>query len=660
VRLEDFRDPSSLVAGVMARGLRPPPSVDIRAWAIRNVRFGSESNFQGPFDPSRFPYWDRLFEVLSPDHPARVVALRGSAQTGKTVVAELFLGATQDLDPCPFMYTHPTESNVREWVRGKWWPMIRKTPVLSRHFDSRSSKEGGTSLERQERRDGRGSILFSSANSASELSLRSIRRQVQDDLSKWSNLPEGDPEGLADDRSKAFPWAKIFKISTPALADNCRITEAFKRGTQEHYHVPCPHCGHKHPLEWNDFRARVEDVGAEKGAHFVCPECGGVIEEKHRAWMVRPENGAEWVAHNPNPRPGWVSFHIWAAYAGLESWAELARVWLDAKGDPADEQRVINTTGGEPYEQPGEAPPWEELKARGEASQRLRGLVPLGALLLALTFDCQDDYVDGMLTGYGSNLRRWVIERIRVEGHVSTPECRAELNKLVERGWPTAVGSRRRADLTGIDANAFTDDVFDWAKTHPKSRVIMVRGVPGDASPTLAIVRRERRRDGKLVKYAGRFFNVGTWGLKGALYRFLRVEDRDARGYIDFPAQLEDDYYEQLTAEKRVAVLDRKGFTSYQWIKPRSARNEMLDCAVYGEALAGKLGWRTLTPAGWAALEAEREVAAAHSAPQSDLFATPQIAPSLTRVSETENSEPAAPAPSAPQRPVDSRFGNIA
>ena len=627
-----FADPAALVGSILARGLEPPPPVDLVAWATKNVRFGAESPFPGPFNPDRFPFYRRILHVLSPDHPARTVVLRGSAQIGKTVIAEIFLGGTEDLDPCPFMYVHPTEPNARRWVRTKWWPMIRATGALRRIFESRSSKEGGTSLEIQERKDGRGVLIVSGANSASSLSMASARRQVQDDLSKWAPLPEGDPEGLADDRSKAFAWGKIFKLSTPELAHNCRISEAFARGTQEFFHVPCPHCGYRHPLEWEQFRARIEVNPAD--AFFSCPECGGIIEEKHRAQIVA---AGEWVAHNPNPEPGWVSFHLWAAYAGLESWDVLARTWGAAKGDPADEKRVANTTGGEPYEQPGEAPAWDELKARGEAGGRPRGVVPIGALLLTLTLDCQDDYVDGLVCGWGRDLRRWVVDRVRVEGHISTPETRAELGELVERAWPTAVGSKRRVDLTGIDANAWTDDVFDWAKNYPKSRVVMVRGVAGDAAATLAFVRKERRRDGRLIKYQGRFFNIGVNGLKGGLYKFLRVADRDGRGHVDFPAGLEDDYYEQLTAEKRTPIVNKKGFTVYQWIKPRAQRNEQLDLMVYGEALAGKLGWRTVTPAGWAALEAEREIAAAVPASaQRDMFAEPKPPEPMVRVANEQ------------------------
>ena len=73
-------------------------------------------------------------------------------------------------------------------------------------------------------------------------------------------MKEGDPEGLADDRSKAFIDAKIFKTSTPNLEHDCRVSEAYRRGTQEKFHVPCPHCDFYQPLEWADFKTRIDST----------------------------------------------------------------------------------------------------------------------------------------------------------------------------------------------------------------------------------------------------------------------------------------------------------------------------------------------------------------------------------------------------------------
>jgi phage terminase large subunit GpA-like protein len=131
------------------------------------------------------------------------------------------------------MVVHPTEGNVLRWIIGKWWPLVRNTAALAAIYDYRGSKEGSALRAMQERRDGGGLVIFSGANSAASLSQVSVKRQLQDDLSWWRSLEEGDPEGLADDRSKAFMDAKIFKASTPNLEHDCRISEAWRRGTQE-------------------------------------------------------------------------------------------------------------------------------------------------------------------------------------------------------------------------------------------------------------------------------------------------------------------------------------------------------------------------------------------------------------------------------------------
>lgn len=585
---------------------RPPQPIDFNGWAVEHVEFGPESPFPGRYDPDRFPFFQRVLDVLSPEHPVREVTLLKSAQLGGTLLAQIFAAGSMDQDPGPILWVHPTEANATRFARTKWRPMIRGTPRLQEIFESRQSKEGGNSTLFQERRDGRGWIQFSGGNSAATLSMISVKRLIKDDLSKWEDNDAGDPESQADSRTKAFRDAKVFAIGTGLLKNNCRTTRNFKLGTQEHYHVPCPHCGHRHPLEPENFIVNINPREPEKTC-FTCPECGGVIEERHRNQIVTQ---GDWVAHNPGADR--VSFSIWAAYAPLESWETLARNYLAAVGDPKAEQVWWNDTAGRAYELPGEAPEWGELKARAEASGRPRGVVPKGALLLTLALDCQDDFVDGVVIGWGRDLTRWIVERVRVEGHISLPETRAELNQLVEHAWPTAVGTTRPVDKVGIDANAWTDDVFDWTRRWPKYRVVMLRGVAGDNAPTLALVRRERRRDGQLVKYQGRFFNVGVNGLKGGLYKMLRIATPGQRGYIDFPSGLEDDFFEQLTSEKRTPRVDRRGFTIFEWTKPRAARNEQLDVAVYSEALAGQLGWRTRTVAQWDQLEDEREKVGAH------------------------------------------------
>jgi hypothetical protein len=170
------------------------------------------------------------------------------------------------------------------------------------------------------------------------------------------------------------------------------------------------------------------------------------------------------------------------------------------------------------------------------------------------------------------------------------------------------VPSGAKVEITSgkIYAQGFIHSVWGWAKRHPASRVIMVRGVGSDSAPLLARVKRERNRQGKLVKYVGRFYNFGTSVMKMFLYRNLPKQDPAERGYVGFPMGMPDEYFRQLTAERRTAVKRRDGFTNYKWVKDPNQANEMLDTMLQAEAAAIKLGLRDMPDKVWDRLESER------------------------------------------------------
>jgi phage terminase large subunit GpA-like protein len=53
---------------------------------------------------------------------------------------------------------------------------------------------------------------------------------------------------------------------------------------------------------------------------------------------------------------------------------------------------------------------------------------------------------------------------------------------------------------------------------------------------------------------------------------------------MHFPEKCNDQFFQQLTAEKRVIVRTSAGFSKYVWKLKENARNEMLDCKVYNIA----------------------------------------------------------------------------
>jgi phage terminase large subunit GpA-like protein len=613
-------NPERVAKEVIAQAWLPPAPVDFTAWAKANVVFGGESQVKGPYDPDKFPWNAEILEALTPDHAARVVVVKGSAQIGKTVIAQTFAGGSLDMDPSPFLYCHPSEQNALRWVKQKWKSFVRGTTALSRIFLVDKSRDGGNSLLYQERRDGRGFLQVTGANSEASLSMMSVPRQVQDDLSKWDMNAAGDPEGQADSRSKAFEFAKILKISTPLVEPGCRISRAYDDSSQGEYRVPCPHCAAVQPLTWENFRASVDAIEAarkesqpETPPHFTCEACGIAIEEKHRPWMVAPANGATWVHKNPAAfKRGIWGYYIWAAYTQLESWGRIAEGWLAAKGDPHREQVFLNDSAGLAYKTEGEAPPSQALQERAEASGLEIGKIPAGGLIFSIGVDCQGDRVEWHAKVFGKEMKRWTVEYGVIEGHISEERARKALDALLERTWRDAFGNRRKADILAIDAGAFKSDVKDWARRHPQNRVIMVRGVGGDHAPHIALVREERTQDGKVVKYQKRFWNVGASPLKVSLYKNLQKADPTARGYCGYPAGLSEEFYRQLTAERRVLTKDRRGFPIYVWEKVKGQANEVLDTEIYAESGAMRLGFRTMRDEHWDRLAAERERAPLH------------------------------------------------
>lgn len=601
-------NPERLAAEAVAVVLTPPPPIDYLAWAERNIVFSERESpaAPGPYNRGLFPEFDEILSALGPDDPCRVVTFKKSAQLGGTVVANIFTLGSMDLAPGDFLVTHPTDDNARRWSKMKLSPMLKGTTALTRLFPQKA-RDGSDSVLYKERVDGRGAIQISGANSPASLSQVTMGRQVQDDLAKWEMNSAGDPENQADSRSRGVEFAKILKISTPLIQPGCRISASYLKGSQERPWIPCPHkeCGEFQVLEWSNMLATIE--ADPEDPHFTCIHCGGEIREHQlrtlkRRLQWRPDNAKAARVHR--------SFWIWSAYSVLQSWARIAQEWFDAKGDPAKERVFFNDTLGLAYESLGEAPDWEKLRDRASESPYVHGQIPPGALLLTLGVDCQVDRVEWQLVGWGRDARRWILEYGVFPGHIAEARCQTALNALLQQTWTNDTGHRHAADLLAIDGNAWTEDVWGWVRRHPQSRVMMVRGLGSDSAPLLARVKKERNdKSGKLLKWSRRFFNFATSVLKMALYRNLAKEDPFERGYVGLPRGLDDEFWRQITAERRQPKKNKRGFEVYEWVKDPSQANEGLDTHLQAEAAAIKLGVRSMMDRQWDALEAARETA---------------------------------------------------
>jgi phage terminase large subunit GpA-like protein len=618
-----------VVALAIARAMMPPPPPDVTRWCEENIVFDERSPMPGPFSIRRFPFLREIHEVFSPEHPSREVTIRGSAQWGKTVsVIQPVLGAWHEYAALDSLIVHPTMSAAKEWVDNKWLPMRRQAPGLRAIFgDGRGENKDATFNQETLARNG--SLKVASAGSPADLTGTSRRLVLMDDLSKFEMTDKGDPEALAVSRASGFEDAKIGRISTPLISGTCRVTRAFQRSDQRHYHVPCPHCGNKAPLTWENFRANI-DPQRLSAAHFTCEVCGGVIEHGHKEAMVA---AGRWVPHNPRgDHPG---FHLWRAYAPQRDWASIAVEYAQVMGwsaltvsrqtetglaqavEAETEQTFYNDVLGLPYEQASSGPNWEALRDRTENADPGTlvplplGVIPARGVILTAGVDCQQDRIEVQVVAFGPQYRRWVVD-YRVIPHFV-------LDAMLKATWRTEHGLRLPLDMMAIDVGTFTEDVWSFGKRHPWSRVILVKGASTQSGPVLAPMRFERRSDGQAKRSQKRAFILNVSQLKADFYAWLAKDDPLQRGFVQFARGLGDEFYRQITSEVRVLKRSRSGVVTSAWeIAEPGRRNEALDTMNYAEAAARRKGWTSMTEEQWDLLDAER--GQVPTVPQGDLF----------------------------------------
>ena len=317
--------------------------------------------------------------------------------------------------------------------------------------------------------------------------------------------------------------------------------------------------------------------------------------------------GFEWRAQNASARREHRSFYIWSAYSVLQSWARIAQEWLKARGDPGAEQTFICDTVGKAYRAQAKSPPWETLRDRAAQSHYIRGTIPRGALVLTIGLDVQQDRVEWQLVGFGERYTKFIVDYGIVDRHISDPDCQRNLDLVLAKRWKNVAGREVGVDFAAIDGNAWVEDVWSFARRHPSNKLIMTRGRGDDGAPRLALVKLERNpKTGLLLPYSRRFYNLGVNGLKMALYRDMAKDDPAPPGYVSFPSGLPDDYFQEVTAERRTAV-KRHGFTVYRWTKDDRQDNEALDTAIVATGAAIRFGAYGLSDQSWAKLRLDRE-----------------------------------------------------
>ncbi len=563
-------------------GLRPEPQLLVSEWADEHRMLSSKASAEpGPWRTSRTPYLREPMDCLSSSSRVQRVVLMFAAQTGKTEAGSNWLGYTIHCAPGPMLAVQPTLDMAKRLSKQRLESLISETPVLRERVAPSRSRDSGNTMFSKEYPGGM--MVLTGANSATGLRSMPCRYLFADEISSYPQDVdgEGDPLTLAERRTTTFARRKVLLTSTPTVKDQCRIEAEYLRSDQRRFFVPCPACQAMQWLRWPQLKWEAD---RPEFAAYECEHCGERISELHKGRMLA---AGEWRATAPfDGRTA--GFHLSGLYSplGWLSWSQMAEDFIRAKGDAPLLKTFINTRLSETWdEDTGTKINADALLDRVEDYER--GQVPEPALVLTAGVDVQDNRLAVSLFGWADGEECWLIDHTEIWGDPSQSELWQQLGVTLSGDYPRADGKVLQVVAAAIDSGGHhTAEVYNFtreAKRQGRSWVA-IKGASTKGKPPIG---RESKVDlnlkGATMKRGASVYMVGTDTLKDVIYGRLK-HNEPGPGYLHFGKAGTGEYFEQLTAERKLTRYTRNGMPVSEYVKKQNARNEAIDTAVYGMA----------------------------------------------------------------------------
>lgn len=542
----------------------PPPKLKISDWADTYRRLSPESSAEaGQWRTSRAPYQKEIMDAFNEPNIERIVVMT-SSQVGKTEILLNAIGYYIDQDPSPMMCVQPTLQMGQSFSKDRLAAMIRDTDKIRDCVkDARSRDSGNTTMHKK---FAGGHISIVGSNSASGLASRPIRILLMDEVDRYeaSAGAEGSPVSLAIARTKTFSNRKIFLCSTPTIKGLSAIETAFEESDKRYYEVPCPECDHYQVLKWKNV---VWDDDKPETASYACEDCGSVIDESKKQWMLKH---GRWTptAESSNT----AGFHISELYSVWSKWSDMAKNFLEAKKQPEMLKTWINTALGESWEEQGDALDYEILLERRLNYDHTT--IPEDVLIITAGCDVQKDRIEVQTVGWGKQYEAWVIDYKIFWGDPNAQNVWSDLDAYLKKRYKTESERFIPISCCTIDSGGHhTNMVYQYTKPRQSRRIFAIKGLSQAGKPIA-------NRPTFVGKNKAVLYGVGTDTAKEAIFARLSVAPEDST--LHFCLDLDEEYFKQLTAEKRISKFVR-GRKTLVWKQIRE-RNEALDTLVYNFA----------------------------------------------------------------------------
>jgi phage terminase large subunit GpA-like protein len=610
-------DGYAAIMDAVARAMAPDPELHLDTWAEDNVIVTPPASVPGPYRLEHTPYARRVLQALSPRDPAKRVVVRAASQMLKTQVFICAALGWISQGNANILALEPTDKLAKRLSK-RIGTAIEACDAVAEKVAKPRSRDSRNTVDCKDFEGG--SIYITTAGSSSNLAEIPARYVFLDEVDRMPRNVDG--EGNAPDLAEARTTShegeqKVYIVSTPTIEDHSEIDDQFERGTQEAYHVPCPHCDELHELVLDNFRHHQDEIsGIVDRAWFVCPHCGCEIEESHKGSMLRDEpmgGKAKWVPTSLGDGET-VSLDINAFYAppGSVNWLGLARQKVRAEeaeklGNAEPKRVFMNTRVARSYAYASDLPAASDLKDR--ALDYPEQTIPAGGLLLTAGVDVQHDRLAVVIRAWGRGEESWLVYWGEIYGSTLNPDAGAwtDLDSLLGKRFAHAWGGNlgiSAASIDGSDGNR-TEIVNAYVRKRRHRNFMSVKGASEQTGDRREIFAPPRvvdpgKQNKKPAKFGLQQHIVGTGRAKDLILETRARLVGEGSGRMHAYTSVRADYWDQLTSEVKIPTGPKRRLA---WTKKSGVRNEALDCEVYALHAARSQKTNLLRDGHWDALE---------------------------------------------------------
>ena len=561
----------------------------------------------------RAPYNRKIHEWMSPESECRELVNMWGVQIGKSTAVENAALYYMQVVPSEILAVLATLDAAEKFSKKRIEPRASKAGVkfiAESWGDGKKRASGNKTLSKE---FAGGNFDAVSAGSPSKLASETKRIVFFDELDRYPQSvgAEGNPILVGEQRAAAWgDRAKIIKVSSPTLVHGSAIYKDFLKGTQHHFHVQCPLCDAKYPLEMGHGQSHgltYETKGGKIDRNFVyylCPQCKDAWFETDK---LKAMQAGDWVQHFEPLKEGLISTQLSSLYSPFKDWVKCVSEHAGQLENPDQEQEFVNMTLGLPYEPKGTRPEVEKVIALRDQTYSSR-TVPEGVLYITAACDVQrgskgeakkrnPPRLEIEVLGHSNAYVTKSIEYLVIKGDtdVMGAGAWATLDKMMQEGY---FEYERRRDghsyqpmiwLFDSGDGERMDVVYQFCRSWG-SRVFPLKGFSeikrdssggsSDETSRSDVQRYRKKRLGEDLT----LYEISTNQYKRKVYRdinttIIKSGSKDEfAGRCYFPRDYPDKYFEMLTAEEQ-----KPDGTFYN---PKGRRNEALDIRVYNLAAA--------------------------------------------------------------------------